>query len=148
MKDIVIRPARREDRTMLAELRAVVLRDDLTRLGRYDEERVRQRFYQSYDPEYTWIMETDDAEFVGCVALKPDADDGLLLEHFYIHPSHQGRGIGSWALTTLLSQSEVQGKRVSLNVLQGSPAQRLYERFGFKVDREDPVDVFMSLTLE
>jgi hypothetical protein len=30
-----------------------------------------------------------------------------------------------------------------LNVLQGSPARRLYERHGFVLETEDPVDVFM-----
>jgi hypothetical protein len=32
---------------------------------------------------------------------------------------------------------------VRLNVLQGSPARRLYERYGFVVEAEDAVDVFM-----
>ncbi|MNC83175.1 hypothetical protein D3C75_1369970 [compost metagenome] len=47
-------------------------------------------------------------------------------------------------LNMLLEQESVKGKRVTLNVLQGSPAKRLYERFGFTVDDEDEVDVFMS----
>jgi hypothetical protein len=32
---------------------------------------------------------------------------------------------------------------VGLNVLQGSAARRLYERHGFVLESEDPVDVFM-----
>jgi hypothetical protein len=32
-----------------------------------------------------------------------------------------------------------------LNVLQGSPARRLYARHGFVVESEDEVDVFMRL---
>jgi hypothetical protein len=30
-----------------------------------------------------------------------------------------------------------------LNVLQGSAARRLYERHGFVVETQDPIDVFM-----
>lgn len=32
---------------------------------------------------------------------------------------------------------------VGLNVLQGSAARRLYERHGFVVEAQDPIDVFM-----
>jgi GNAT superfamily N-acetyltransferase len=38
-----LRPAAADDREVLAELRAAVLRPDLERLGRYDPQRVRQQ---------------------------------------------------------------------------------------------------------
>lgn len=38
-------------------------------------------------------------------------------------------------------------KPISLNVLQGSPARRLYERHGFVLDSEDPVDVYLTAHL-
>jgi GNAT superfamily N-acetyltransferase len=72
----------------------------------------------------------------------------MLLEHFYIHPDYQGRRIGSQVLNMLLKRDEVRGRRVTLNVLQGSPARRLYERFGFVLDSEDEVDVFMSVQVQ
>ncbi|MBP1975691.1 GNAT family N-acetyltransferase [Cohnella thailandensis] len=137
--------ARHSDGETLAELRALVLKDDLTRLGRFDEGKVRQRFRDSFDPECTWILKADST-FIGCVALKPKSDE-YLLEHFYIRPDYQGKGIGSLVLERLLEQEDVRGKRVTLNVLQGSPARRLYERFGFEVDSEDPIDVYMASTI-
>ncbi|MFG1881490.1 hypothetical protein [Micromonospora sp. NPDC049102] len=30
-----------------------------------------------------------------------------------------------------------------MNVLRGNPARRLYERYGFTLEAEDPVGVFM-----
>jgi GNAT superfamily N-acetyltransferase len=69
----------------------------------------------------------------------------MLLEHFYIHTDYQGQQIGTQVLNMLLKRDEVKGKRVILNVLQGSPARRLYERFGFVLDSEDEVDVYMSV---
>ncbi|NOU98792.1 GNAT family N-acetyltransferase [Paenibacillus planticolens] len=143
MKKITLRQSQNSDVETIADLRAVVLRNDLTRLGRFDEEKVRQRLRNSFDPVHTWIIESESS-FVGCVALKPTLD-GYLLEHFYISPNYQGQGVGSYVLKKLLEQDEVQGKRVSLNVLQGSSAKRLYERFGFKVDSEDHIDVYMSV---
>ncbi|MEU7556373.1 hypothetical protein AB0B01_29310 [Streptomyces sp. NPDC044571] len=42
-----------------------------------------------------------------------------------------------------LERCDREGTLVRLNVLQGSPARRLYERHGFTGEAEDPVDVFM-----
>jgi len=144
MADWAIRPAARADVETLAELRAVVLRDDLERLGRYDARRVRQRLRDGFEPEHTWVIEVG-GEFAGCVALRPDADAGChWLEHFYLAPGFQGAGIGSGVLGELLDRCDRGGVAVvRLNVLQGSPARRLYARHGFVLGSEDPVDVFM-----
>ncbi|QOS80613.1 GNAT family N-acetyltransferase [Paenibacillus sp. JNUCC31] len=146
MIQITMRQAIQADQEQLADLRALALYDDLNRLGRYDEVKVRERFRNTFDPEYTWIIEVEGAA-VGCVALKPKLEE-MLLEHFYIHPDVQGQKIGTQVLNTLLQRDEVQGRRVILNVLQGSPARRLYERFGFVLDSEDEVDVFMSVQVQ
>lgn len=140
---VTLHQSEASDVERIAELRAIVLYDDLNRLGRYDEVRVRQRLRDSFDPGHTWLIRTEESDFIGCIAFKPKGE-GFLLEHFYIHPDYQGRGAGRKLLQHFLNQKQVQGKTVTLNVLQGSPARRLYERFGFQVDSEDDVDVFMS----
>jgi GNAT superfamily N-acetyltransferase len=136
-----LRPAAANDLEELVELRAVVMRPDLERLGRYDEHRVRQRFRDSFAPEHTQIIEID-GELAGSIAVRP-ADDSRWLEHFYLAPRHQGRGLGTAVLGSVLGRADADGATVRLNVLQGSPARKLYERHGFVVDNEDPVDVFM-----
>lgn len=141
MADWDTRPASVSDVEAVAELRAVVLRADLERLGRYDEQRVRQRLREGFDPACTWVIEVDGA-FAGCVALRPAAD-AHWLEHFYLAPELQGGGIGSDVLRRLLERCDRDSVLVRLNVLRGSPARRLYERHGFTTETEDPVDVFM-----
>lgn len=141
METSVLRPAVAGDVDKLAELRAVVMRPDLERLGRYDEDRVRQRLRDSFSTEYTSVIEID-GKLAGCITVRP-ADDGLLLEHFYLGLEHQGRGLGSAVLERTLTRSDTEGLAVRLNVLQGSLARRLYERHGFVLEHEDPVDVFM-----
>lgn len=136
-----MRPASAADAEAVAELRAVVLREDLERLGRYDEQRVRQRLRDGFVPVHTWVIEVDGA-FAGCVSLRPEGD-AHWLEHFYLAPHLQGSGIGTAVLRGLLEQCDREGSRVRLNVLQGSAARRLYERHGFRRETEDPVDVFM-----
>ncbi|WP_336210522.1 GNAT family N-acetyltransferase [Nonomuraea sp. LPB2021202275-12-8] len=125
----------------MAELRAVVMRADLERLGRYDEHRVRQRLRDGFDPAHTWVIEVG-GEFAGCAALR-EAEDARWLEHFYLAPHLQGCGIGSGVLGELLEQCDRDGVPVRLQVLRGSPARRLYERHGFTLETEDSVDVFM-----
>ena len=136
-----LRSAEPSDVELIAELRATVMRPDLERLGRFDEHRVRQRLRDAFSPEHTSVIVADGA-FAGCVAVRP-AEDGRWLEHFYLDPSLQGRGLGSAVLRTLLERSDSDGIPVRLNVLQGSAARRLYERHGFTVEDQDPVDVFM-----
>lgn len=134
------RSATEHDIEWLVDLRAEVLREDLERLGRYDTHRVRQRMRDSYVPASTRVI-LDDGLEIGCVTVRAE-DDARWLEHFYLVPRAHGRGIGSRVLREILAEQDPRPFR--LNVLQGSPARRLYERHGFSVDSEDEVDVFMT----
>jgi GNAT superfamily N-acetyltransferase len=111
MADWEIRPASAADVDAIAELRAVVLRGDLERLGRYDARRVRQRLRDGFVAEWTWVIEVGGA-FAGCVALRPDGDARChWLEHFYLAARHQGGGIGSGVLGELLERCDRDGGR-------------------------------------
>jgi GNAT superfamily N-acetyltransferase len=136
-----MRPAELADVEAIAELRAVVMRPHLERLGRFHKHRVRQRLRDSFSQQHTSVILADGA-FAGCVTLRP-AEDGQWLEHFYLAPGIQGRGLGSAVLRTLLDRTDADGVLVRLNVLQGSAARRLYERHGFTVEVQDPIDIYM-----
>lgn len=136
-----LRPATPEDLEAIVELRAVVMRPDLVRLGRYDEDRVRRRMRDSYVPEHASVI-VAEGRFAGSVTLRPH-QDGHCLESFFIDERLQARGIGSAVLSGLLARTDAEGVPVRLDVLQGSAARRLYERHGFVLEREDSVDVFM-----
>ncbi|MFG3247612.1 GNAT family N-acetyltransferase [Streptomyces sp. NPDC048187] len=138
----VLRSAVAADVEVIAELRATVMRADLERLGRYDTHRVRQRLRDSFSPAHTSII-VIDGEPAGCVTVRP-VEGRQWLEHFYLAPGRQGRGLGSAVLRTVLERTDAQGVTVGLNVLQGSAARRLYERHGFVVESQDPIDVFMT----
>lgn len=124
----------------MAELRAEVLRPDLERLGRWDPTRVRQRFLTAFDAARTWVVHMD-GEDAGLVAVRHEAD-AHWIEHFYLQPRYQGRGLGT-AIMVHLMKTHRDHRPFRLNVLQGSPARRLYERQGFTLENEDPVDVFL-----
>lgn len=136
-----LRASAPDDATWIAELRAEVMRPDLERLDRYDPVHVRQRFLKAFDPALTRVIVVDGAD-AGSIAVRP-ASDGVWVEHFYLATAHQGRGIGSQVLALVLDESTGDAP-LRLNVLQGSPARRLYERHGFVLYHEDEVDAFLQ----
>ena len=68
-----LRPSAPADIEVIAELRAVVMRPDLERLGRFDEHRVRQRFRDAFVERHLSII-LAEGRFAGCVALRPAAE--------------------------------------------------------------------------
>ncbi len=73
----------------------------------------------------TWVAEADGA-VAGFGALTDE-----LLEHLYVHPDQQGRGIG-----TLLLEHAKRRRREGIKLWlfqQNDGARRFYERHGFRV---------------
>ena len=136
-----LRPSLDTDGPWIAELRAVVFRPDLERLGRFDPVRVRRRFLDGFCPELTQIIEVDGRS-AGSITVRPESDS-VWIEHFYLEPAFHGQGLGGGVLHEVMA-TYVNHRPFRLNVLQGSAARRLYERHGFAVESEDPVDVFMA----
>lgn len=134
------RASEASDAQWMAELRAEVMRPDLERLDRYDPVRVRTRFLDAFAPAHTRVI-VRDGQDIGLVALRSEPD-ALWIEHFYLASSQQGRGIGRQVLASIMAEGD-DSRPFRLNVLQGSPARRLYERHGFVLDHEDPVDVYL-----
>ena len=136
----LLRPGLDDDVDWIAELRAVVMRPDLERLGRFDAHRVRQRLRSGFTPSWTSVIEVNGSA-VGCIAVRPEPD-ARWIEHFYLAPDSQGRGLGTEVLQHVLTREE-GSLPFRLNVLQGSAARRLYERHSFRLERQDSIDVFM-----
>lgn len=138
--DHTLRASTPKDAAWIAELRAVVMRADLERLGIFDPVWVRERFLRAFAPEHTRVIEVDGAA-VGSVAVRTEPGERWI-EHFYLEPGHQGRGIGAAVLRGILRET-ADGTPHRLNVLRGSAARRLYERHGFEFEHGDEVDVYL-----
>ena len=136
-----LRASEPSDAEWMAELRAEVMQPDLHRLGRWDPDRVRRRFLDAFTPAHTRVIQSGGLD-VGLIAVRPEPD-AWWIEHFYLAPSHQGRGLGGRVLRRVMAE-RTGARPFRLNVLQGSPARHLYERHGFVFDYEDPIDVFLQ----
>jgi GNAT superfamily N-acetyltransferase len=128
----------------LVELRIAAMRDSLERVGRFDAERARERLCKSFYPEYTEFVVLDGRR-IGFYTFRP-ADEGFHLDHFYIHPSCQSRGIGSHVIRDLLLQSDARQMPVRLGALRDSPSNRFYQRHGFVQTAVDEWDIYYVRT--
>jgi GNAT superfamily N-acetyltransferase len=69
--------------------------------------------------------------------------DGFRVIDLAILPLWQGRGIGTRILEDLAQESRRAGVNLSLRVVKGNPALRLYVRLGFEVVAEDEISYEM-----
>lgn len=136
-------PAQASDLEALTELRLAVMAESFNRIGRFNPDRARAWFAETYRPETTRLIMVE-GETAGCVAFYEVESGVLKLEHFYLDPRWQGRGLGTAILDGLLAEADAMGARVILTVLRQSDAQRLYDRRGFVETGRDDLDVYMA----
>ena len=126
---ITLTPASSDDAESLVALRILAMRPSLERLGRFDPLRARQRFLANFDPQFTRHIEWESTR-VGFVVVRPDFA-GLLLDHLYIHPDYQGRGIGAKVLQLVCAEADAAKQSLRVGALRDSDSNRFYLRHGF-----------------
>ena len=128
------RPATDDDAGYVRTLRRTTMQTDVERLGFAMDDPDLQDWLDSFAVGSTRIIEVD-GEPAAVIAVRSEPEE-VWLEHFYVDPRHQGRGLGTAVLKAVLD--EVTDHRpVRLLVIQGSSARRLYERHGFVWERFD-----------
>jgi GNAT superfamily N-acetyltransferase len=132
------RPVDAADGEALAALRVEAMRPSLERIGRFDADRARARFLDAFSPEWTREILLGEVP-VGFFVLR-EQGDGLLLDHLYIRPSHQGRGIGAAVLRGVFAEADARGLDVRVGALRDSDANRFYLRHGFVLESQAEVD--------
>ncbi len=137
---IVLTPARLQDLEALVALRIAAMRASLERIGRFDPVRSRERFVAGFTPEETRHIEFG-GERVGFVVVKV-CNEGLLLDHLYIHPDFQGRGFGAAVLQQVFARADDAALPVRVGALRGSDSNRFYQRHGFVLVDESEWDIY------
>jgi GNAT superfamily N-acetyltransferase len=139
-EEVTLSPSAEADFDELAAMRTAAMRESLQRLGRFDVVRARERLRASFVPEFTRHVVVRN-ERVGFVSVKP-AGDVLRLEHLYVRPDAQGRGIGSAVLTLIFREADKRGLSVRVGALRGSRSNEFYMRHGFVLVEETEWDIF------
>ncbi len=135
---ISLEPAIELDFEDLLALRIEAMRESLERIGRFDPARASDRFRAGFSPTHTKHIVADEQR-VGFLATQQQ-EQHLLLDHLYIKPVHQGRGIGSAVLQLVFAQAERLHLPVKLGALKESDSNRFYMRHGFQLIEQAEFD--------
>ena len=129
-----------EDVDALVALRIEAMRESLERIGRFDPVRVRERFLRGFEPSATRHIVLND-ERVGFVVVK-DQSEHLLLNHLYIHPDFQSRGVGAFVLREVCREAAQCRLPIRVGALRESASNRFYLRHGFVPVAEEEFDIY------
>ncbi|EDY82490.1 acetyltransferase, GNAT family [Verrucomicrobiia bacterium DG1235] len=132
--------ASEDDFSALAELRLEAMRESLQAIGRFDRERSIQRFRSNFSPNQTYKINSGK-ELLGFYATTKD-DDHLRIDHLYIHPGRQSRGIGTEVMNRIIAESKIDKLPIRLGALKQSRSNEFYRRHGFKVSSEEEWDTY------
>jgi ribosomal protein S18 acetylase RimI-like enzyme len=127
--DVRLTPVAASDADELASLRVLAMRESLERIGRFELKRARARFLNDFVPANTRFIELAGVR-VGLVVTIVTSDK-LQLDHLYIHPEAQNKGVGSAVLAEVFAEAARLGLTTHVCVLRESDANRFYTRHGF-----------------
>ena len=69
---------------------------------------------------------------IGTLCVHRDRDS-MEIRQFFIRPSYQRRGIGTFLLRRLLEEADASDRIAKIAFLKGSLVKSLYRRFGFRI---------------
>jgi GNAT superfamily N-acetyltransferase len=122
----------------LALIRIEAMRASLERLGRFDPVRARERLAAGFSAEHTRHIVLG-GERVGFVVVKR-VGDALSLDHLYLKPGAQSRGVGSAVLAQVIAEAEAAGLPLRVGALRESDSNRFYARHGFSLVEQTEYD--------
>lgn len=132
------------DAETLVRMRILAMRESLERIGRFDPQRARDRFISSFEPSECKFILIDGVS-VGFLVVRL-IESHLALDHLYVVPEHQRKGIGSAVLGSVLKNADAQSLAVKLGALRDSDSNRFYERHGFAKTAETEWDIYYVRT--
>lgn len=96
--------------------------------------------HQLKDGYRYWFVKKGES-ILGFFAYYPRGEM-LYLSKFYLYKDQCGKGYGRHMLAFLVNAAKDMGlKGIELNVNRGNPTTHVYEKFGFKIVREEDNDI-------
>ncbi|MDA3790065.1 MAG: GNAT family N-acetyltransferase [Desulfobacula sp.] len=127
-----LRNATNDDIEFIFQVRVQTMKKDFDNTFGWQEDEQRNRAADEIHHTQIIIMDQKD---IGVIKLIPRIDE-LHLHQMQILPEHQGKGIGTELIRKALERAVKQDIQVTLLVLKGAAANRMYDRLGFFVTDE------------
>ena len=134
--------AESDDLELLVSLRISAMKPSLVMLGRFDPDRARARFADSFNPGNTTKIYLS-GEFVGFYVLTEHIDH-VVIDHLYVKPGQQGFGIGAAVLERIKCKAISRKKPICVGALKKSQSNSFYKRHGFVKTHEGEWDIYYS----
>jgi ribosomal protein S18 acetylase RimI-like enzyme len=126
---IALRPAAAADDEYCFALHKAAMGGYVSQVWGWDEQ-IQRAFHARVFAPGRWQIVTLDGWDVGMLDVEHRAGE-ICLARLEVHPDHQGRGIGSRVIRTLLDEARGRGEKLSLDVLVvNHRAHALYRRLG------------------
>ncbi len=94
--------------------------------------------------KHQFIIVLEDGISIGFASFSPHEDDRSIfhLHKIYVVPQQQGKNIGKQVLDYVINQIKNSGATsLQLNVNRNNKALHFYEKQGFKIIREEDIDI-------
>jgi GNAT superfamily N-acetyltransferase len=124
----------------LDRLYARNMKEYVERVSSWDPDMFRQEF----DPEEVEIIEVD-GRIAGFIRRVYQPEE-IYLAEVQIERRYQNQGLGTAVLLDIIDEAESVGKKLTLRVLKGNPAEAFYRRNGFEVCAETDIHLEMQWT--
>jgi len=122
----------------LANIRVEAMRPSLLAVGRFDPDRAKRRFLDTFSASDTTIIQHGTLT-IGFFVLRRRPND-LYLDHLYVLHNYQRLGVGGNVIKLVKDEARPTQKPIRLMALKGSPANQFYLRLEFCLIQEDEFD--------
>lgn len=139
-----LRRAEPRDTEWLYALHTLTLRPSWEAAGEaWDPLQQRQFFDAGQRDQSPQIIVSSAGHDIGCLKIARRRSE-LFLKVLTLLPACQRQGFGTAVMNDLLAEAARAGRPVRLQVLRDNPAQRFYERLGFRAVGTTPTHVLMD----
>ncbi|WP_208994711.1 GNAT family N-acetyltransferase [Pseudovibrio sp. WM33] len=142
----LLKPAEQADAEQLADLRHEAMKDEWAANGLTDYHLARSHFFDDFKPQVTSQI-LQDKKLCGFYAFH-SYPDHFYLDMLFLHPSAQGKGIGSRILRQLKDIAVKAGKPIRLDALRISRSNEFYQTHGFSVIHSEGYENIYEFTPE
>lgn len=134
-----LRPGRQEDYDFAKELYFGSMKPLLEALDAWNAEEKEAAFASYYDVDEVRVIMVDGQD-VGWIQVS-HTDEEFCLDQLHLIETARGKGIGTVLIKETIAEAAEEGKNVSLSLVKGNRAIRLYRRLGFHQVAEDETKI-------